>query len=324
MSAEYPVQTIAPGVHVFGPHRERFWLGNYLPLKKRFAQLTEAITDKSSTDYDHARKFVEMIDLDRAAYASVADADAAYWLVNMPVVELDGPDAGLLVYSPTPLDPDGRVQAALDAIGPVRIVVAPHVFHTGGLASFRQAYPEAHFLYPKSSQLTGGKTLMQLRPEINFRAVIEDETSVGMDAELERLLGTEIIIEIMNDAAINEIAVYHQPSKTFINADTVYKAAGYEAVPGVGGPERIYMGPDWFATAYQILNLDPSPSRLLPDNRAFLSKQPTCDRAGFLASLHKLLARDLDWMVACHTDPLRGPVARDSILQTWQWLEDFE
>ena len=318
----YPVKTVAPGVHVFGPHRVRFWLGNYSPLAKRFAQLVEAIEDKAGADYAQARKFVDMMDLDRAEFARIADDEAPYWLVNMRVVELGGPDPGLLVYSPTPLDEHGRLKAALDALGPVRVVVAPHVFHTAGLASFRQAYPEAHFLCPKASQLSGGKTLLELRPELRFAAMIEDRASIDDNPGLAALIGGDVIVDVMDDAANNELVLYHRPAKAFINADTVYKAAGFEAVAGVGGPLQAYMGPDWFAGAYQVLNIDPSPSPLLPDNRAFLARHPAFDRDGFLASLERVVARDLDWMICCHTDPLAGPEARDTLLKSWQWLDN--
>ena len=55
-------------------------------------------------------------------------------------------------------------------------------------------------------------------------------------------------------------------------------AADFTSVPGVGGPERQYIGPEWFAAADQTLNIDPSPSRLLPDTRAFLATSPIFDR----------------------------------------------
>ena len=158
MEDRYPVRVVAPGVHVFGPHRERFWMGNFRSLKTRFAQLTDAIADKSGPEYSDARKFVDMIDLDRDRAAGLPDDEAPFWLVNMPVVELAAPTAGLLVYSPVPLDGHGRLRSALDALGPVRVVCAPHMFHTAGLASFRAAYPDALFICPKAGQMTGGRS----------------------------------------------------------------------------------------------------------------------------------------------------------------------
>jgi hypothetical protein len=322
MAEDYPVKTIVPGVHVFGPHRERFWLGNYRPLKKRFAAVAGAMTDGSTSALVQARRFVEMIDLDREDFAKLSDADAPFWLVNMPVVELLPPSDGLLVYSPVPLDPQGRLRAALKALGPVRVVIAPHAFHTAGLASFREAYPEALFVCPKGSPLTGGKSLSELRPELGFHAVVEDEASIEKDTGLVNMLSKDFAIEVLNDAVLNEIVLYHRKSQILISADFVYKAAEFEAVPGLGGPEHGYIGPDWFAEAYQVLNLDPSPSKLLPDNRAFLAKQTIFDREGFLASVHRVLTWQLDWMICTHTDLLDGAKARDTILKSWQWLMD--
>jgi len=256
----YPSRMIAPGVHMFGPHRELFWMGNYQPLRKRFASLTDAIEDKSTTAYTNAGRFVEMIDLDRERFVKVPDNEAPFWLVNMPVVNLPGPTGGLLVYSPVPLDAQGRLRVALNALGPVRVVIAPHAFHTAGLPSFRAAYPDALFICPKGSQLTGGKSLSEMKPEIGFQAIVEDEASVSQNSDLATLMTQDIAAEVMNDATFNEIILYHKPSKTMINADTVYKAPSFETVPGVGGPDRQYMGPNWFAEAYQALLLDPPPS----------------------------------------------------------------
>ena len=97
----------------------------------------------------------------------------------------------------------------------------------------------------------------------------------------------------MNDGALNELVLHHKASNTLINADFIYKAAEFASVPGLGGPEQRYIGPDWFPSAYQTLNLDPPPSELLADNRTFLTKHPKFDHAGFLNSLEKVLT----WIV---------------------------
>ena len=301
-------------------------MGNYRSLKKRFEHLAEAMADKSGTVYAAARKFVDMIDLDRDRFAELPENEVPFWLVNMAVVELTAPGAapgpGLLVYSPLPLDREGRLKAALDALGPVRVVVAPHDFHTAGLPSFRGAYPDALFICPKAGRMTGGKSLSEMRPELEFHGVLDDEASIDKHPDLAALIFNDFAVEIMNDAAINEIVLYHEPSRTLINADFVYKAPAFESVAGLGGPEQQYIGPDWFIAAYQVLNLDPSPSKLLPDNRAFLAKHRSFDRAGFISSLNRVLAWRIDRMICSHTDPLEGAQAREAILESWQWLMD--
>jgi hypothetical protein len=103
-------------------------------------------------------------------------------------------------------------------------------------------------------------------------------------------------------------------------SDTVYKPDAQGAGPGPGGPQQVYLSPPWFASAYQLLNLDPSPNRCLPDNRFFLAQHPQFDRAGLAASLRRVLAWDIDCLLCCHTDPLHGPLARQAIHNTWGWL----
>lgn len=61
------------------------------------------------------------------------------WSLNMLAAEL--PDGGLLLYSPTWLGP-GTFEA-VDALGEVRVLVAPNHFHYLSLARFRERYPRA-------------------------------------------------------------------------------------------------------------------------------------------------------------------------------------
>ena len=322
VAGDFPVRIAAPGIHIFGPHRERFWMGNYLPLKKHFVRLLEEIVDESTITYANALRFVEMIDFDRQTFDQLPDTEAPYWLVNMPVVELAAPANGLLVYSPIPLDAQGYLKAALDNLGTVRIVIAPHSFHTAGLTTFRDAYPDALFVCQKGGMLTGGKSLLDVKPELEFHSAIENEASIRENPVLSDLILNDFAVEIMNDGALNELVLHHKASNTLINADFVYKAAEFASVPGLGGPEQCYIGPDWFAAAYQTLNLDPSPSELLPDNRALLAKHPKFDRVGFLNSLERVLTWTIDCMICTHTDPIAGAGGREAILKSWQWFRE--
>jgi len=61
--------------------------------------------------------------------------------------------------------------------------------------------------------------------------------------------------------------------------------------------------PPWFASAYLVLNLDPSPSRCLAYNRFAQAKYPKFDRAGLSASLRRVLAWDID--CRCAAAPTR-------------------
>jgi hypothetical protein len=320
--SHYPHKNVARGVYLFGPHREYFWLGNFLPLKKQFARLAAAFPDQSSTAFQAVTKCLEMIDLNREAFTDLADSEKPYWDVNMPVIELPGPGDGLLVYAPVAMDEAGKLKQALDTLGDVKIVIAPAASHLGGLQSFRNAYPQALFICGQGGTLTGGATIAEIAPQLKFQTIVSNSSSVFQNPELSVLLGEEFELELMNDNFMNEIAVLHKPSRTLICCDLIYKSKAFSDVPGVGGPEKNYVGPSWFQHAYQILNVDPSPSRLLPDNRAFVAKKDFFDRKSFLRSLDRVLAWDAETLLCSHTDPITAPDLRAALEESWGWLRE--
>jgi hypothetical protein len=320
--AHYPHKKVARSIYLFGPHREYFWLGNFLPLKKQFARLASAISDQSSETLQAVEKFLEMIDLDREAFARLGDSEKPYWDVNMPVIELPGPGDGLLVYAPVAMDRAGKLKDALDTLGDVKVVIAPAASHLGGLQSFRNAYPQALFVCGQGSAFTGGLTIAEMAPQLGFHAIISDSSPALQNPGLATLFGEDFEVELMTDNFMNEIVVFHKPSKTLICCDLIYKSREYSDVPGVGGPDNNYIGPGWFQQSYQLLNFDPSPSRLLPDNRAFVAKKDFFDRKSFLRSLDTVLAWDADRLLCSHTDPIIGPALRAVVEESWGWLRD--
>lgn len=313
----YPVRHLGRGVHVFGPHLEHFWPGHFAALHKRFVKLADATPDKSSQAHADAQRLIAMIAMDRTAFDALPDDDKPAFRVNMQVVELAPAGTGLLVYSPVPLN--AALKAALDALGPVRVVVAPMSGHTAGLDSFRAAYPDALFVCPRGGGFLG-QDLARQRPELGFRPGLADASSIANDEGLVPLLGNHFEVEVTQDNALFEIILYHRPSRTVLSSDTVYKPDAQGAGPGPGGPQQMYLSPLWFASAYQVLNLDPSPNHCLPDNRFFLAKHPQFDRVGLAASLRRVLAWEIDCLLCCHTDPLHGPLAKQAIHNSWGWL----
>ena len=77
---------------------------------------------------------------------------------RMSVVRLAG--GGLWLHSPVALD--GQTRNALDALGPVRFLVAPNRFHHTYLPQARDAYPQA--------KIFGAPGLADKRRDIAFDA----------------------------------------------------------------------------------------------------------------------------------------------------------
>jgi len=317
----YEVRALNDGVYVVGPHAVPFWPGNFSPLEKRFGQIAETIEGESFGVRADVQRLISQISMDRRDFDIQPEGEKTAWLINMPVIQLSPVGSGLLVYSPLPLDDAGVLKAKLDALGPVRVVVAPSGAHTLGLASFRRAYPDAVFICPRSGGLLRFD-LFNKMPEIGFRRAVASEADLVEDKLLSELLGQDFDLEVTRDNAIFEIMLYHRPSGTVLTSDTIYKTDAQGAGPGPGGPENVYLSPAWFASAYQALNLDPSPNRTLPDNRVFLARHPEFDSAGCKCSLERVLSWDIHWLVCCHTDPISGAEASRAIHNSWGWLLD--
>ncbi len=314
MASEPEWTAVADGLHLFGPARIRFWLGNFAPLAKHFAA---AMPDDGAPGHAAARRFLDGVALSREDFDALPDEAMSWWLSNMLVAALPSPLDGVVVYSPLPLDGAGRMRAALDALGPVRLVVAPHSLHGSGLESFRAAWPEALFVCPKGGLLSGGVSLRESRPDLAIAAVVGED-----EAALAPFVAAGLRFVLLEDGMLNDLAVYHGPCRALLNADFIYKTVAFAAVPGIGGPQRNYLQPEWFASGYQTLNLDASPSALLPDNRAFMARHPRFDSGAFQRSLATVRELDIAWLLSCHTDPVSGDAARAAIEESWGWFAE--
>lgn len=120
---------------------------------------------------------------------------------RMTVVRL--PDGSLFVYSPIRLDPELR--QALDALGPVRHIVAPSLFHHVFIGNFAAAYPDA-----KTYAAPG---LEKKRNDFAFDEILGDE----LDPALRDTLRTQRL----DGCAFAEVVFFHEPSRTLISADLV-------------------------------------------------------------------------------------------------------
>ena len=122
---------------------------------------------------------------------------------RMTVIRLA--DGGLFLHSPVRLDDETR--AALDAIGPVRCVVAPSKVHHFFVGAYRDAYPHA--------KLFAAPGLPAKRKDLRFDAVLDDATPPEWRAEIEQTLfqGAELM---------NEVVFFHPASRTLILTDLAF------------------------------------------------------------------------------------------------------
>lgn len=120
---------------------------------------------------------------------------------RMTVVRLT--DGSLFVYSPIRLDPGLRRD--LDAIGPVRHIVAPSLYHHLFAGMFAAAYPNA--------RMHAAPGLPEKRKDLAFDAVLGEELDPAWRSCLSSLP--------LDGCAFGEVLFFHGPSRTLISADLV-------------------------------------------------------------------------------------------------------
>ena len=120
---------------------------------------------------------------------------------RMAVVRLG--DGGLLVHSPATLTP--ALRAELDALGPVRFVVAPSAVH-GHLAmgGYARAYPAA--------ELHGGPGLDARRKDLVFAGVLGSAPDPRWADDLDQAAA-------LGHRLLTEIVFLHRPSRSLLIGD---------------------------------------------------------------------------------------------------------
>lgn len=122
---------------------------------------------------------------------------------RMTVVRLG--DGGVLLHSPVELD--AELRAALEAIGPVRHVVAPNKVHHLFAAAAHAAFPDA--------RAWAAPGLREKRKALRCDAALEDTPPPGWSADLDQ--------HIFRGAPfLNEVAFLHHSSRTLILTDLVF------------------------------------------------------------------------------------------------------
>jgi hypothetical protein len=130
---------------------------------------------------------------------------------QMTIVRLSG--GGLLLHSPIPITPELKVQ--IDAIGPVRHIICPNLFHHLHAGSALAAWPQA--------LLHGPEKLQRKRKDLRFDAVFSEAPHPDWANDL-----TGITID---GSLLGETVLYHKASKTLITVDLVENFSHHDHVP---------------------------------------------------------------------------------------------
>jgi hypothetical protein len=119
---------------------------------------------------------------------------------RMAVIRLSG--GGLFVWSPIRLS--DSLRAEVDALGPVRHIVAPNSLHHLFLQEWKAAYPSAKVYAPPG--------LRRKRKDIAFDADLDDEPSADWAGEIDQVMMAGNFITI-------EVVFFHAKSGTVLFTD---------------------------------------------------------------------------------------------------------
>lgn len=121
-------------------------------------------------------------------------------------------DGGLFVHSPVSLA-DGT-REAVDALGPVRCVVAPSRFHHLYVGEWSRVHPEA--------RLYACPGLAEKRRDVPWHGVLGDEPEPEWRGQLEQVCFAARSLE-------HEVVFFHAESRTLICADLIFALAHHDS-----------------------------------------------------------------------------------------------
>lgn len=192
--------------------------------------------------------------------------------IRMTVIRL--PDGSVLLHSPIPID--DALAAEIEAVGPVRHLVAPSCFHHLYLGHAHERWPDATtYAAPK---------LAKKRPDLTLHHTLTDTPPEAWDDALD-------VRVLPGIPAVNEALFYHRPTRTLIVTDLIFNLQRPE---GALAPIVFRL----FGTYKKA-----AVSRLF--------RSTIKDRASLAAALRDLLTAwtPIDRVLVAHGDPLEGPDA---------------
>lgn len=218
------------------------------------------------------------------------------WIASGPVATVAGfayptrmvvmrlSDGALFIWSPVALSP--MLGAAVDALGPVRYVIAPNTLHHLFIPEWQQAYPNA-----KTYAAPG---LRARRRDIAFDGELGDAAAVEWSSEIDQVV-------VRGNWITTEVVFFHRPSGTAIFTDLIQH---FDATWFTGWRA-------WIAR----LDLLTAPQPTVP--RKF--RLAFVGRSRARTALHRILAWPIDKVIMAHGAPIRND-GHAAVAQTFDWL----
>lgn len=192
-------------------------------------------------------------------------------------------DGGLVVHAPGPLT--AGLKSEIEAIGPVRAIVAPNLLHHLFLADTARAFPQA--------RVFAALGLREKLGTARIDEVLDEKPPALWAGQLDQLL-------IEGTPALGEVVFLHRASHTLLCLDLCF---------------NVRRSSNWFTRVFMRANgaWDRfGPSRIF---RYAMTK----DRARLRASIERLLTWDLERVTVAHGDVLETG-GRAALRTSFGWL----
>ena len=214
---------------------------------------------------------------------AVTGAGGFRFPTHMVVIRLPGA-GGLWVWSPVALTED--VRRTVDALGPVRHLIAPNTLHHTFLAEWTACYPEA--------QVYAAPGLTQEVAATTIHSTLADEADPAWAGVIDQVV-------VRGNRITTEVVFYHRSSATVLVTDLVQQI-----------PRGWYRG--WRAMVAR-LDLMTAPRPSVP--RKF--RMSTTDKFTARADVSRILEWPADSLVMAHGAPLPSG-GKDALRQAFEWL----
>lgn len=195
-------------------------------------------------------------------------------------------DGGVFLHSPVAID--GPTRAAIEALGPVRAIIAPSNCHHLFVGQAQQAFP--------SAPTYGVAGVEAKRPDLHFDALLGNEPPVAWAWQMDQV--------VIGNRIMREVDFLHRASRTLVVTDLIENFR--DETPGTN---RVLRG------MVKLLGMWGTPAPA-PELRWF-----TLHREAAREALERMLSWDFDRIVLAHGEPiLHAPKA--AIREAWGWVLD--
>lgn len=204
-----------------------------------------------------------------------------HYPTRMVVIRLA--DGGLFVWSPIALTPD--LQGAVDALGPVRHLIAPNTLHHMSLGDWQAAYPHA--------RTHGAPGLPAKRSDLVFDDALNDTPCPDWAGQIDQCV-------VQGNAITTEVVFFHRASATVLFTDLIQ-----------------HFPRDWFTGWRAVvarLDLMTAPVPSVPRKFRLTFR----DRGAARAALATITAWPANTLVMAHGAPVKD--AQAVIKRAFGWL----